>query len=219
MQKTTIDFLKNLKKNNNREWFEQNRAKYELAKEDFLNLVDKSIQFLGKADPRFLDLKAKDCIFRINRDVRFSHDKSPYKTNMGAAFHCGGKKSGNAAFYFHLQPGGSFVGGGLWHPEADKLKKVRQEIDYRFDDLKKIISRKGFQDTFGELSTEDKLKNLPKGYDPENSAGEYLKLKSFVAAKSLSDKDLLGNEPDKIIQDSFRHLAPFITFLNSALDD
>jgi uncharacterized protein (TIGR02453 family) len=219
MQKTTIDFLKNLKKNNNREWFEQNRAKYEAAKEDFLSLVDYGIQYLGTLDSRYLDLKPKDCIFRINRDVRFSNDKSPYKTNMGAAFHTGGKKSGDAAFYFHLQPGASFVGGGLWHPEADKLKKVRQEIDYQLDAFKKIVLKKDFINTFGELSAEDKLKNVPKGYEVENKAAEYLKLKSFVAAKSLHDDDLLESSPEKIIQQSFKAINPFIQFLNNALHD
>lgn len=216
MQKTTIDYLKSLKKNNNKEWFEQNKSSFELAKSDFLQLVDRLIVQLTKIDSRYGDLKAKDCIFRQYRDIRFSKDKTPYKTNMGAAFHLDGKKGGKAAFYFHLEPGNSFVGGGLWMPDAEKLKKVRQEIDYNFEKFKKIVSHKSFVETFGALSTEDQLKNAPKGYENDHKAIAFLRLKSYVAAQPLSDKELTDAIEKKIGQ-SFKAIAPFIHFLNESI--
>ena len=106
----------------------------------------------AKKDEAIASLKAKDCVFRINRDVRFSKDKSPYKSNMGASFIKGGKKSVLSGYYFHCEPGNSFVGGGLWMPEVDGLKKLRQEIDYNFDEFKKIIGSKKFAATYKELS-------------------------------------------------------------------
>lgn len=217
MQKTTIDYLKNLKKNNSKEWFDQNKKAYEQAKADFVDLVNKLLAFLTTVDPAFGNLQAKDCMFRINRDIRFSKDKSPYKTNFGAAFHSGGKKGGGAAFYFHLEPGQSFVGGGLWMPEADKLKKVRQEIDYHFADFKKILSKKDFVAIYGNLSTEDKLKNLPKGYEADNPAAEYLKLKSFTAGHAVSDKILVSDDLLKSLQLAFKTIHPLIDFINRAI--
>src|ERR1700734_3777017 len=110
----TIKFLKDLKKNNNKPWFESNRKKYEDAKADFSKFIQGIIEKHAKKDKTLKDLKAKDCMFRINRDVRFSKDKSPYKTNFGASINRGGKKSLFAGYYFHCEPGESFAGGGLW---------------------------------------------------------------------------------------------------------
>lgn len=217
MQKTTIDYLKSLKKNNNKEWFDKNRARFDLAKEDFLQLTSSTIQYLSTLNPGYENLKPKDCIFRQNKDIRFSKDKSPYKTNMGAAFSIGGKKSAYAAFYFHLEPGNSFIGGGLWMPDADKLKKIRQEIDYDFESFKKIITKKDFVHTFGALNEEEKLKNPPKGYESENKAIEFLKLKSFVAGHRVADAELLENNFPKKVEETFKILAPFIDFLNRAV--
>lgn len=217
LQKTTIDFLKNLKKNNNKEWFDKNRPQFDEAKEDFLQVIASALQHLVSIDKNYGDLKPKDCLFRQHRDVRFSKDKSPYKTNMGAAFHLGGKKSGNAAFYFHLEPGNSFIGGGIWMPETDKLKMVRQEIDYNFDDFKKVVNQKGFVSMFGMLNEEDKLKTPPKGYDINNPAIEYLKLKSFTVGKPITDSELLSKNLSSDIKKIFTSMAPFIAFLNKAI--
>lgn len=218
LQKNTIDFLKKLKKNNNREWFEVNRPLYEAAKADCLILVAAVLNHLGKLDARFLDLEAKQCLFRVNRDVRFSKDKSPYKTNFGAGFTVGGKKSPLAGFYLHIDPTESFAGGGLWMPDADKLKNVRQEIDYHVDEFKTIVGNKKFVETFKELNQDDKLKNPPKGYDKEHKLVEYLKLKSYVAGHGLVESDLYGKELLKKITSSFDRLNPFIQFLNRAIE-
>lgn len=219
LHKTTIDYLKKLKRNNNREWFESNRPSLEVAKKDFLQLTENMIRHLATIDPDYGLLKPANCIFRMNRDVRFSKDKSPYKSNMGAAFKLGGKKSGNAAFYIHIEPGKSFVGGGIWSPDPATLKLVRQEIDYHFDEFKKILAKKDFADAYKELNPEDSLKNIPKGYDAGHNAAHYLKLKSFVTGKSYSDNELTMKNLYRSIEKDFNILNPLILFLNRSIQD
>ena len=222
LQAATIKFLKDLKKNNAKEWFDKNRTAYDDAKADFMNLVQQAIDEFGKKDASIASLKAKDCVFRINRDVRFSKDKSPYKTNMGASINMGGKKAWNTAgYYFHFEPGGSFVGGGLYMPEAAILKKVRQEIDYNFNDFKRIVNNKKFAEVYKDLdqSSDVKLSRPPKDYEAGNPAIEYLKLKSFIAMTSLSDTDLTDKNLTKKIIGAFEALKPLIDFLNHATQD
>lgn len=219
---STIKFLKDLKKNNNKPWFDAHRKDYEMAKSDFAGFIQKIIDTLGKKDITIKDLKAKDCMFRINRDVRFSKDKSPYKTNFGASINKGGRKAMNSAgYYFHLEPGNSFIGGGLYQPMPDVLKKVRQEIDYNFADFKKIISSKKFISVYKELdkSNEFSLSRVPKGYEPDNPAAGYLKLKSYIAMIPISDKELLSKELTKKTLNTFETLMPLLTFINNSLED
>ncbi len=220
LQTSTIKFLKDLKKNNNKPWFDKNRKVYEAAKADFISFIQAVIDQHGKKDASIKNLLAKDCLFRINRDVRFAKDKSPYKTNMGASINKGGRKAENSAgYYFHLEPGGVFTGGGIWMPMPDELKKVRQEIDYNFTDFKKIIAAKKFKTVYGELSSnpEYKLSRVPKGYDPENPAAEFLKLKSYIAMIKISDADLTSKELVKKTVAAFEALQPLIEFINEAL--
>ncbi|HQV54327.1 MAG TPA: DUF2461 domain-containing protein [Chitinophagaceae bacterium] len=220
LQTSTFKFLKDLKKNNNKPWFDKNRKVYEAAKADFISFIQAVIDQHGKKDASIKNLLAKDCLFRINRDVRFAKDKSPYKTNMGASINKGGRKAENSAgYYFHLEPGGVFTGGGIWMPMPDELKKVRQEIDYNFTDFKKIIAAKKFKTVYGELSSnpEYKLSRVPKGYDPENPAAEFLKLKSYIAMIKISDADLTSKELVKKTVAAFEALQPLIEFINEAL--
>ena len=221
LQQTTLKFLGDLKKNNNKEWFEKNRKVYEAAKEDFSGLVQNVIDRFAKKDETIATLKAKDCVFRINRDVRFSKDKSPYKSNMGASFGKGGKKSMLAGYYFHCEPGNSFVGGGLWNPEAEKIKKVRQEIDYNFDEFKKIFKGEKLIREYGGLNknAETSLSREPKGYEKDNPAIDYIKLKSWVAMKPLADADLRNKDLVNTIVASFDALKPVIDFLNRGLEN
>ncbi len=220
LQASTIKFLKDLKKNNTKEWFDKNRKTYEAAKEDFAQLVDTVIQQFGKKDTSIATLTAKDCMFRINRDVRFSKDKSPYKTNMGASFSKGGKKVIAAGYYFHCEPGQAFVGGGLWMPDADVVKKVRQEIDYSFDEFSKIIKNKKFVAQYKglEISDETSLTREPKGYEKDNPAIQFIKLKSWLAMTSLTDADLIDKNLTKKIVTSFEALQPLIEFLNRGIE-
>ncbi|MGZ5134058.1 MAG: DUF2461 domain-containing protein, partial [Flavitalea sp.] len=135
LQQSTLTFLKGLAKNNDKSWFESHRKQYEQAKQDFEGFIKIILEKHCKKDEDLKDLEAKKCTFRINRDIRFSKDKSPYKSNFGASMDRGGKKSIYAGYYFHLEPGKSFAGGGLWMPMAPEMKKVRQEIDYCFDEF------------------------------------------------------------------------------------
>ncbi|HVT85462.1 MAG TPA: DUF2461 domain-containing protein, partial [Chitinophagaceae bacterium] len=152
LRPSTLKFLKDLKKNNNKPWFDVHRKEYESAKEDFSAFVQAVIDKHGKKDKTISQLKAKDCMFRINRDVRFSKDKSPYKTNMGAYINRGGKKSIFGGYYFHCEPGESFMGGGLWMPMPPELNKVRQEIDYNLQKFIKIIGSKKIKSIYKDLS-------------------------------------------------------------------
>ena len=221
LQSSTIKFLKDLKKNNNRPWFEKNRKVYEEAKADFAKFIQAVIDQHGKKDTSIKSLVAKDCLFRINRDVRFSKDKSPYKSNFGASINKGGRKAENSAgYYFHLEPGGSFAGGGIWMPMPDELKKVRQEIDYNFADFKKIIGSKKFKSVYGDLSksAEYTLSRVPKGYEPDNPAAEYLKLKSYVAMMKITDTDLSSKMLVKKTIAAFEALQPLIEFINESMN-
>src|SRR5687768_16744933 len=124
LEPQTLTFLKALKKNNNKPWFDAHRAEYEAARIDFRNFIQLVIDALQKKDTTITGLTARDCLFRINRDIRFSKDKTPYKSNFGASIKRGGRKSGFAGYYFHCEPGASFIGGGLWMPEAEPLKNM-----------------------------------------------------------------------------------------------
>ncbi len=219
LQASTVTFLQELATNNNREWFDANRDKYTAAKEDFEVVVTDIIKGLAKTDADFSELKAKDCIFRIFRDVRFGKDKTPYKPNFGAAFSKSGRKGSGAGFYLHIEPGGKcFIGGGLWQPEPDALKKIRQEIDYNFDDFTKIINDKKFKKLFSEIEGE-KLKKVPAGYAEDNPAIEYLKHKSFVVGhKGLADEELTSKSLVKDVVNIFDTMKPFINFLNRGIE-
>lgn len=219
LQSSTLKFLKDLKKNNNKPWFEANRKQYEAAKSDFANFIQAVIDQHGKNDPSIKTLLAKDCTFRINRDVRFSKNKSPYKDNMGAYMSRGGKKSVFGGYYFHCQPGSCFAGGGLWMPLPPELNKVRQEIDYNFPEFKKVIGGKKFKTVYADLSRDAEyvLTRLPKGYEADNPAAEYLKLKSFVAMVPLKDTDLTSKDLVKKTVASFEALQPLIEFVNKSI--
>lgn len=218
LQNSTVKFLKELKKNNNKPWFDANRKIYETAKADYISLVDSVISATAKFDEPVGHLKAKDCIFRINRDVRFSKDKSPYKTNMGAFITPGGKKVNAPGYYFHCEPGNSFAAGGSYMPEPADLAKIRQEIDYSFDEWNKIISNKTFKKYFTKgVEGIDVLSRPPKGYADDNPAIAYLKMKSFIVSRPLNDADLLDKNLVKEIAKTFEAIKPMIDFLNHAM--
>ena len=219
LQAATVRFLKDLKKNNSKSWFDENRSSYENAKKDFEEFIQRLINKTSKSDDTLLGLTAKECLFRINRDVRFSKDKSPYKTNFGASINRGGKKSLYAGYYLHVEPGNSFVGGGLWSPMPPELSKVRQEIDYCFDEFKKIVQSKKFTSAYSSLlhTNEVSLSRVPKGYEADNPAAEFLKLKSIIAMKPLTDKELQSEQLLVSSYSALQALQPLIHFLNRAL--
>ncbi|WP_336514988.1 DUF2461 domain-containing protein [Pollutibacter soli] len=220
LQTSSIRFLKELKKNNNKSWFDAHRPAYEAARKDFELFIQQLIDLTGKKDPELAGIKAKECLFRINRDVRFSKDKSPYKSNFGASINRGGKKSIFGGYYFHFEPGNSFIGGGLWAPMPQELQKVRQEIDYCFDEFSKLVNAKKFKDVYNGLdfSSESSLSRVPRGYEPDNPAAKYIKLKNFIAMRKVSDKELQSPELLKESANTLLTLTPVIKFINRAIE-
>ncbi len=220
LQTPTLNYIKKLAKNNNKPWFEEHRELFNNAKADFENLVTDVIAKFGKTDTDIAPLLAKNCVFRQYRDVRFSKDKTPYKSHMGASFDKGGKKSGLAGYYLHLDPGNkSFIGGGIWMPEAPQLKKIRQEIDYNWDEFNGIIQHKDFKKIYGDVAQgEYKLSREPKGYEKDNPAIEYLKLKSVVAMHNIGDDDLTSKGATDKIAKAFAALMPLVNFINRSLE-
>jgi uncharacterized protein (TIGR02453 family) len=218
LQSSTLKFLKDLKKNNNKSWFDINRKTYEVAKADYISLVDAVIVNTAKFDISIEGIKAKDCIFRINRDVRFSKDKSPYKPNMGAFINPGGKKVNTPGYYFHCEPGQSFAAGGAYMPEPGDLAKIRQEIDYNFEEWKKIVENKIFKKYFTKgVEGIDVLSRPPKGYTEDNPGIGYLKMKSFIVSRPLTDTELTDKNLVKEITKTFEAMKPMIDFLNQAM--
>ncbi len=219
LQAATIKFLKDLKKNNDLSWFEANRKKYEDAKADYLAFVEELISAVSKFDDSIGDMKAKEAVFRINRDVRFSKDKSPYKTNMGASVNKGGKKINRAGYYFHCEPGQNFAGGGFYMPEAPQLASIRQEIDYSFDEWKKIVSEKYFKKYFpAGVEGIDVLVRPPKGYEEINPAINFLKMKSFIVTRPMADEELTNRNLVREVVKTFEAMKPLVDFLNRAIE-
>lgn len=218
---STLKFLKALKKNNNKEWFDANRKTYTTTKENFEEFVRALLEQMALFDEDLIELSAKECIFRINRDLRFSNDKTPYKVNRSAYFSKGGKKSIYAGYYIHMQPGGnSFLGGGIWMPQSAELNKIRQEIDYCFPEFRKIITKASFKKQFGKLEKDESrmLVNVPKGYEKENPAADFLRLKSFLATRNFTDTEVISPDFVAKVAQSFKALIPLVKFINRGLE-
>ena len=211
--KPVLDFLSQLDDNNDRQWFEQNRVAYQTAKAQFESLVDRVIAAL-QAIEDLGDITAKDCVMRIHRDVRFSKDKSPYRTNMAAAIAAGGKKSPRMPYYLHIAPHNqSFLAGGLYMPTSEQLTRFRAIIDHDAKSFKALLKRQTFKQLFGELSGE-KLKTAPQGYTRDHKEIELLRLKQVVATHPLSDEAVLAVTLPAQIVETFTGLKPLLDYLN-----
>ena len=210
-------FLRQLQSHNNKEWMDEHREQYQHARQAFIDVTAYLLEGLSEAEEGLRGLDPKKCIFRVNRDVRFSADKSPYKDNFGAALAEGGRHSGNPVYYLHLQPGDeSFVAGGLYHPPADVLAKIRQEIDYNASELKAITTADAFRRYFGQIQG-DSLKRAPKGYDPEHPNIELLKLKDYLVIHQLTDQEVIHDDfPERALV-LLRAMIPFVRFLGVAM--
>ena len=219
IQQDTLDFLSALKENNHKAWFDSHRADYERARANAFEIASSLLGEMASPDQSLQVLSAKDCMFRINRDVRFSNDKSPYKTHMGIVLTQGGKKSGLASYYVHVEPGKSFIGGGVWMPEAAALSRIRKEIHYEWKEFQTILKKSSFQTIFGDLDREPEtmLKKPPKGYVSDDPGIEYLKLKSFTATRTVSDAQLKHSNIIKETVAVFSALKPFLDFLSRGL--
>lgn len=218
--KDALQFIEDLKNNNNKEWFHENKKRYELFKKEYQHIIVSLLQEMKPLDASLTNLEVKNCMFRINRDIRFSKDKSPYKSNMGIWLSTNKNAKNAPGYYIHYEKGNSFIAGGLYCPEPEDLKKVRKEIAYFYDDLEKISADKTFQKEFGALDRDEAnvLKKAPKDYEPDHPAIAFLKLKSFTASQKISDD--LFNETDfaKKITQKLIVLKPLNDFLNRALE-
>ncbi len=213
----TFDFLKELVKNNHRDWFLENKAAYEKAKENVTGFAGELLKLLAPIDSQIqADLDPKKCVMRIYRDVRFGKDKTPYKNNFGINFKTG-HANADLGYYVHLQPDNCFVGGGYWMPPADHLKAIRQEIDYNGKALNAIISDASFTDGFSAFDQQEHLKNNPKGYEPDHEFINLLKLKSFAAIHPITDKELMNKNSPQLVADYLHKILPLNNFLNQAL--
>jgi uncharacterized protein (TIGR02453 family) len=213
-----LKFLKDIARNNDREWFQRNKGRYVEAKEVFEDLVSKILQELIKFDHGLAGLNPKKLPFRIYRDIRFSKDKKPYKTNMGAGFSQNGKLDQEPGYYLHIQPGNkSFIAGGMYMPNAANVAKIRQEIDYNATELKKIMSAVKFRRLFPAFDDFDKLKTAPKGYHKDHQDIEWLKLKSFVVSMPLTDKQAADKKCIATIAAACKTMKPMNDFLRESI--
>ena len=211
-----FQFLNQLKKHNNREWMQDHRNTYLECKQEVTELILQLINRISKFDSGIVGLEPKDCMFRINRDVRFSQNKDPYKTNFGAAITAGGRKTGKPSYYLHIAPDKSFFAGGMYMPSPDRLKKIRQEIDYNASELKAITSEVTFYKTFGDIRGKA-LKTSPKGYSSDNPEIMLLRLKSFLIKKDLTDHSFHSSDYLSHLISLSKMIYPFNKYLEVAI--
>jgi uncharacterized protein (TIGR02453 family) len=219
MKKLVLDFLSQLEENNNREWFQNNKKQYEEAKAEVELFVNSIIHGLMKFDDSIKHVEAKDCMFRIFRDVRFGKDKSPYKINMGAWITRSGRKSSGPGYYIHLQPGGSFLAAGIYMPAPDQLKKIRKEIYYNIVEFKSILSEKKLEKYGAGLSDQDKGKMAPRDFPKDFPEIELLKYKHYTLSFPLSDEIISDDRFLEVVLMAFKTMYPFNNFLRRSLED
>lgn len=212
-----LKFLKDIKRHNDRDWFEKNKWRYLDAKAGFEEAVTGILKELVKFDSGLHGLNPKKLPFRIYRDVRFSKDKSPYKTNMGAGFSPNGRLVQEPGYYLHIEPGQSFIAGGIYQPDPANLAKVRQEIDYNPDALKKLMAAKKFKTIFGGFDEFDKLKTMPKGYPKDHPQKEWLRLKSFIVSMPLSDKQVTDKKFIRTVASACKNIKPLNDYIKEAI--
>lgn len=221
----SLRFLRGLKRRNEKPWFEAHREEYERdVKQPLTELVEEMDVRMAKFAPEMVG-EPKRSIFRIYRDVRFSSDKSPYKTNAAAwFFHSGGTSKvgreahgGGAGFYFHLEPGKSMVGGGCWMPPRPALLRFRAAIAADVRGFEKIMKTSATQKRFGKLAEDSMLKRVPRGYDEDSPAAPWLRYQSYTLDRSLTDAEVLSPRLTQALEKDFQALLPLVRWLNSAL--
>ncbi len=217
MEKLLI-FLNELAENNNREWFETNKHRYIENRNKVLFITDVLINEIRKFDRNIPLLDAGECLFRIFRDVRFSNDKRLYKTNFGSFIAKGGRKSECPGYYFHIEPGKSFVGGGIYRPAAAPLKLIRNFISVSGPELSAVLTDPGFKSTLPEIYN-DRLKTAPKGFPKDHKYIDLLKYRSFAFSAPIGDETLIGGTFLEEAVSAFRQLYKLNDFFYEALRD
>ena len=212
-----FEFLKELKANNEREWFKKHKKRYDALHARHIKEVQELIERIATFDPEIAGLDAKNCIYRIYRDIRFSHDKTPYKTHFGAYMTGHGGRIGcYAGYYIHLEPGNSFLSGGSWQPPPALLKKLRQDIYNNMDEFLEIIENKDFKHTYSELEGEQ-LKRMPEGFPAGSPYATILKHKDFVVSAMKPDAFFYTDNWKDLVIEDFKKLQPFNRFLNYSI--
>ena len=218
--KEALQFLSDLIANNTTEWMHANKKRYDDYKKDYHAFIASILAEMKPLDKTLEPLEVKNCTFRINRDIRFSKDKSPYKTNMGVWMTQNKNNKISPGYYIHFESGNCFIAGGVWCPEASDLKLIRKEIEFFHDDLDAIVADKNFKKEFSGLDRDEKnvLKKAPKNFDPNHPAVEFLKLKSFTASQKIDEKLFTNKDFSKIVAQKLIALKPLNDFLTRALD-
>ncbi len=217
LHKDTLFFLADLKGNNHKTWFDENRKRYDEIRKSLVAFVGLLIEEISVFDTEIAGIDPSKTLFRINRDIRFSKDKSPYKINLGA--HIASKASkevGQVGYYLHIEPEGNFLGGGIYMPEAETLRKIREYVDENGHELRKIISEPTFVNCFGTLQGE-KLKGVPKGYSKEHPYAELLSMKDMYALHKISDEVIQSGNLHEEALSVFKALYPLNAFLRNAI--
>ncbi|WP_294318547.1 DUF2461 domain-containing protein [uncultured Chryseobacterium sp.] len=209
-------FLKKLSQNNNREWFSEHKNLYVESQQNVIAFLESLITKMSGFDEELAKIDAKKALFRIYRDTRFSKDKIPYKTNFGASLGMG-KGSQKGGYYLHLEPGKSFIAGGIYMPESSVLKELRKEISLYSEEFLAIINNNDFKKHFPEMDQEDKLKKIPQGFEKDDPMAEYLKLKNFIVVYDLKDEEVLDKNAVKNLTNIFKLMKPLNDFLNAPL--
>ena len=215
--KKSMQFLEEIKANNNRDWFLSQKKRYEEYKKEYHALIGAFLDEMKPKDANLEMLEVKNCTFRINRDIRFSKDKSPYKTHMGIWMNTNEGNGNGPGYYLHIEKGKSFVAGGFYSPENSELKKIRKEIAFFYDDLEAIVKDKTFKKYFDGLDKNNTLKTAPKDFEKDHPAIEFLKLKSFTVSHPISDKELYDADFVKNTSQKLIAIKPLIDFLNRGL--
>jgi len=210
----TLAFLSDVKENNNREWFTENKKNYQEALDQMISFADDLLDEMKKHD-QIETVSGKKSLFRIYKDVRFSKDKSPYKINLSGSF----RRATNAlrgGYYFHIQPGSSFLAGGFWAPNSQDLKHIREQIAQEPELLRKIIEEKSFKKYFGELRG-DQVKTAPKGFSKEDPAIDLLRYKQMIVTHEFTDKEVMTKGFAKKVSDGFQQMRPWFDYMSEML--
>ncbi len=213
-----LDFLRELQQNNNRPWFQENKARFDVLRQGYMDIVQKIINRISLFDSEIAGLQAKDCLFRIYRDIRFSPNKLPYKNHFGAYIAQGGRSSERSGYYFHLEPDNNVLSGGLWMPDPKLLKMVRQDIYDQIDEFTGILEEPSFKAVFPELEGET-LKRNPAGFPNDFPYSDIIRHKDFCVSNIQPDN--FFNKKDWMDQTVgiFEKLYPFNRFLNYTVDE
>ncbi|MCK5815316.1 MAG: DUF2461 domain-containing protein [Flavobacteriaceae bacterium] len=214
IQQSTVNFLKELKSNNNREWFAENKERFLVANDSFISFADDILLEMNKIDS-IETISGKKSVFRIYRDVRFSKNKTPYKNHFSGSLKRATEEL-RGGYYFHVEPGNSFIGGGFWGPNPKDLLRIRKEININAEELIAVISTKKFISNFGNLQGET-LKTAPRGFDRNHANIELLRLKQFIVSKKISDEEILGKDFSNVVVDTFKEMRPFFDYMSSVL--